>query len=136
MIHRHMPWAEVLLVVPALVLAAVGVWLMRGRRLDLQEEARIDRLSEVRGDPLPTTSMGRVWQSAQQWRRTLREPTRLVLGVSALLLGYHLSAWVLPSTWMPFRVPEHRWWILVLGVLLAVSGSLAMDRWERRESRR
>jgi len=62
----------------------------------------------------------------------LSEPTRLVLGLCLLVLGYHAAAYSLPSHWIALHVPASKWWLLATGVGLAVGGSLAADRFESR----
>ena len=121
----HWEWA---LVVPALALIVVGVWLTRGRRDDIEEQRRIRRLQALAGKEGP----GGVLAGFQAWKLTLREPTRMVVGASSILMGYHIGAWVMPARWQPLSVPLERWWIVVLIVVLAVGGSLLMDRWQAR----
>lgn len=62
-----------------------------------------------------------------------RTPTRLVLGMSMLLLGWHLIMWSLPAKWTLLSVPADRWWMLVVGLVLAVAGTMAADVLESRD---
>jgi hypothetical protein len=64
-------------------------------------------------------------------RRNLSRPARTALGICALILAWHAVAWTHPH--LPLiQVPLARWWALAVGTFLAVWGSLAIDRYERR----
>jgi len=65
----------------------------------------------------------------------LSEPTRLVLGVCALVVGYHVAAYALPGGWITLHVPASLWWVLAGGVALAIAGSLLGDLVEGRAAR-
>lgn len=117
-----------LLVAPALFFVALGVWLTRGRRDDVEEERRKQRLEVLAGKELGM----KFWDRARDWRMSLREPTRMVVGVSSVFFGYHVIAWVTPDRWRPLSVPQDRWWIVVVVVVCAVAGSLWMDRLQAR----
>lgn len=58
--------------------------------------------------------------------------TRAAIGLSLLVLGYHLVAYSLPHGWLWLRVPADRLWILGVAVGVVVVGSLVMDGAERR----
>lgn len=58
--------------------------------------------------------------------------TRGAIGLSLLVLGYHLVAYSLPHGWLWLRVPADRLWIVGVAVGIAVAGSLVMDGVERR----
>lgn len=60
----------------------------------------------------------------------LSEPTRLVLGLSLLVVGYHLVSYGLPSGALPLRVAADRWWLLGVGIGVALGSSLALDAME------
>lgn len=60
------------------------------------------------------------------------EPTRLVLGLVLIVVGYHVAAYGLPSGWFRLKVPASNWWMLAIGVALAVAGALLAERLERR----
>lgn len=85
------------------VLMALGAWLVWGGRgkAPLPHGGRLGRLSLA---------------------------TRTVLGLSAMLLGYHAASWASPGHWLPFRVPVERWYVLVGGVVAAAGLSLLTDR--------
>jgi hypothetical protein len=119
----HPEW---LLLAPAVVLIVVGVWLTRGRREDYEEERRVRRLEELGGK-----EAGRGWYArAKAWRMGLGEPTRMAAGLSSVLLGYHIVAWV--TGWKLLAAPVERWWVVVLVVVVAVVASVGMDRkWGR-----
>jgi len=58
----------------------------------------------------------------------LTEPTRLVISVVLLVVGYHLIMWAIPPSWgSPIVVPRHRWYYLVAGAVLVVAASLLLD---------
>lgn len=78
---------------------------------------------------------GSRWARVMAWRATRTEATRLVLGLCAVLVGYHMAAYALPSAWLPLRVPIERWWLLAGGVVVAIAASLRMDAWEARDER-
>lgn len=89
---------EGLAVVGAIVLGGGGLWLLRsGRGRDV----------ECGGG--------------------LSLPTRFVLGVSALLAGYHVFFWFGPSGAVRYGVPLGLWWVLVGGVVAALVGSVVAD---------
>ena len=54
-------------------------------------------------------------------------PTRYVIGLSLLLVSYHLVAYGLPAAWVPLRVPEGRFWMLAAGLTVACALSIGMD---------
>jgi len=58
------------------------------------------------------------------------ESTRLVIGVAALIGGYHLAIWAFPPDVNPVQVPRHLWWGLFGGLVLVILGSLWIDRIE------
>lgn len=62
------------------------------------------------------------------WGCSFSLPTRLMIGVSMLFLGYHLAVWALPAGMTNVRVPRDRWWAVVLGVAAAIAGSWFLDR--------
>lgn len=71
------------------------------------------------------------------FRRTAiqRTPSRLVLGLSLMLLGYHIAMWSLPAGMRSVSIPPDRWWLLILGVALALGGTVLTDSIERRDAR-
>ncbi len=117
-----------LLLGPAVLAVAFGVWMTRGRRDDVEEERRTQRLEVLAGKQHAMSMLSR----ARDWRMGLREPTRMGVGVSSVFLGYHVIAWVAPDRWRPLSVPQDRWWIVVLVVACAIGGSLLMDKWQAR----
>jgi hypothetical protein len=85
-------------------LALVSLWLLRGakRAIRASDDGLVEGLSG---------------------------PTRLTLGVTGLLVGYHLAMWSVPA--LSFGVPLHLWWVVALGGGLAVAGAVAVDLLER-----
>jgi hypothetical protein len=67
-------------------------------------------------------------ERAAAWRDSRTEPTRLVFGMTCLLVGYHIAAYVLPATWLPFHVPIENAWMLGAGLLALNIGSVLIDR--------
>ncbi len=58
----------------------------------------------------------------------LTEPTRLVISVVLLVIGYHLVMWSIPASWgSPIVVSRHRWYYLAAGALLVIAASLLLD---------
>lgn len=72
------------------------------------------------------------WLPESRFHRTATVPTRLVVGIVHLVLGYHLIAWQVRGDQRPLQVPRSAWVWLVLGCGAAVAGSVALDRLERR----
>jgi hypothetical protein len=113
--------------VGALICGAAG-WVLWGRRQDLdREQQAADIAALTRPDHAARTS-----ERLRAWRHRLSEPTRLAIGVSLLLVGYHSAAYLFPDQWLAFRIPESHWWALCGIVLALVGGSVAMDRLEGR----
>lgn len=79
------------------------------------------------------------WLWAGRWtsvpmaafQRRLSEPTRMVVGLAHLVLGYHLAAWSLPDAvgQRALQVPREQWAWVMIGCASVVAGSLAIDRW-------
>ncbi len=60
--------------------------------------------------------------------RWMSEPTRLLISVVLLVVGYHFLAWAAPAGWDPVAVPRQRWLVVVgVGVAVVIL-SFAMDR--------
>lgn len=58
--------------------------------------------------------------------------TRAAIGLSLLVLGYHLAAYALPTGWLWLKVPAERLWILGLVIAVVVGGSIVLDRVDER----
>ena len=79
----------------------------------------------------PRVGMG--WPArAAACRDGFTGPTRLTIGLSAMLVGYHAAAWMCPSHWLDLRVPLSRWWLLAVGVFVALAVSEVSERVRRR----
>jgi hypothetical protein len=65
----------------------------------------------------------------QVWRFSVA--TRAVLGLSLMIAGYHIAAYVSPSGWFRLRVPIEKAWIMGAVMVVAVGTSLFLDRKER-----
>ena len=63
-------------------------------------------------------------------------PTTMVLGLSLMIVSYHLISFGLPTGWLSARVPADRLWMLGLGIALALIASVAVDRLEQRQDER
>lgn len=74
------------------------------------------------------------WLPESRFHRAATVPTRLVVGIVHLVLGYHLIAWQVRGEQRPLQVPRTAWVWLVLGCGAAIGGSVALDRLERRVS--
>jgi hypothetical protein len=103
----------------ALVLIPLGVWMLWGGR-DFEQKPLDDDLHPT---PPPRTRL-------HGFRESLSRSSRTTLGLSSLIIAYHALAYTQPHVNL-IQVPIERWWVLVLGVLIAVWSSLAMDRWFR-----
>jgi hypothetical protein len=105
---------QVAALVLGIVVAGLGLAVMRGRPRHAPAEP--DPAREVPGP------------------RGLSEPTRLAIGLSMMVAGYHVVAYTAPLTWSMIQVPRDRWWILAAGIALTLLGSLVADAIERRHS--
>lgn len=77
---------------------------------------------------LPRTAGDACESGPRYWGCAFPLPTRLVIGVSMLVLGYHLAVWALPAGSTNLRVPRERWWAVALGVAGAIGASCVLDR--------
>ncbi len=107
-LHGVAAWRVILGFVLGVFFVLLGVWILWWDRLS-------KRLDRERG-------------ASQPWAGRLTEPTRLTLGVAAMVAGYHIASYMAPEEWLDLCVPRERWWMLVLGLLAAVGGSLWVDR--------
>ena len=89
-----------------------GLWVLRGGKRVIRDAA-----SATEGDPRAVADEG------------LSGPTRLTLGVAALIVGYHLVCWSVPA--VTFGVPRDLWWAVAGGAVLAIAGAFAVDALER-----
>jgi hypothetical protein len=109
--------------VGAIVLAAVlvpfGVWMLWGGR-DFSPKPLDDHLHPP---PPPRTRL-------HGFRESLTRASRTTLGLCAIIVAYHAVAYTHPRIDL-MQVPIERWWVLALGVLIAVWASIGMDRWFR-----
>lgn len=66
----------------------------------------------------------------------LTTPTRVVIGLSLAICGYHLIVWVFPPSLTPLQWNRQFWWVLLAGALGVILLSCAMDAWvmRRRDS--
>lgn len=119
-------WSEALLtglqvggLVAGVVVAGVGLYVLRFSRTRGQTDAdeSCERRSGILASLLGRTSVS----------------TRAAVGLSLLVLGYHLAGYALPAGWVWLKVPPDRMWILGLAVTVAVGGSIVLDRVEERQ---
>jgi hypothetical protein len=59
-------------------------------------------------------------------------PSRAALGVSMMLVGYHLVVWTMPPTATNLQVPRSVWWVVPLACAALVTLSRAIDLLEAR----
>lgn len=113
----------------AAILGVFGGWMFWGSRAraTVNESA-----SSGEGDPPVASVSTSLYARARLWRDSLSVPTALVLGLSSLVVAYHLLAWTLPSDRLPTLIPLARWWALVALVGAMVVGSVWADRLESR----
>lgn len=101
-----MTTADVLLVLAGAVLMGAGLWWL---------------------------GVGRwTWIPESRFQRGIPFPTRVVVALVHLVLGYHLVVWSIPGDHRPLQMSRAQWPWLVLGCAAAVGGSRLMDRWEQR----
>lgn len=99
-----------------------GLWILWGRRI----------LGEGGGEAEDRADAGDAGPGGPSIRDRFSEPTRLVIGLSLLLAGYHIAAWAAPDAWFGVKVPRERWWMLAAGLAIAIAGSLGIDRMEKK----
>lgn len=105
--------------VAGVLLAGGGLYMLRYSRTRGQTEAN---------EPVePRTG---ILESLLGWTSV---STRAAIGLSLLVLGYHLSAYALPAGWLWLKVPPERLWILGLAIGVVVGGSIVLDRFEERK---
>ena len=104
-------------IVLAGVLVPLGIWMLLGGR-DFSPTP-LDDLEQPR--PPARTPL-------HAWRASLSRSSRTAVGLCSLILAWHGVAWTQPQVHM-IQVPMDRWFVLALGVFIAVWSSLAMDRW-------
>ena len=90
-----------------------GMWMLRGAKRVIREPDEAGSVSEPTDPP----------------RGGLSVPTRMAIGIAALIVGYHIAAWSLPRP--AFGVPVDRWWIVLAVAAATVVGSVLADRVER-----
>lgn len=117
-------WVIVALYVAGVVMLAAGLWMIRSREHEPEPAREVPKVGNL------DTRGG--YARARAWVAGLTAATRYAMGLSAIALGYHLVAWASPPAWFPVSVPIERWWLVVVGVALAVGGALFGDRIERR----
>lgn len=121
-------WQVVLGGVIGAMICGMAGWVLWGRRQDLDREQQAADVAALTRPELARRRSERL----RAWRHGLSEPTRLAVGVSLLLVGYHGAAYLFPDQWLAFRIPESHWWALCGVVVALVGGSVAMDRLEGR----
>ncbi|MBU6413955.1 MAG: hypothetical protein KGS45_10820 [Planctomycetes bacterium] len=65
------------------------------------------------------------------WFAGLSAGTQMVMGLSLVLIAYHIAAWVSPLHWFPLQLPSDRWWVVFLLSGIGIGGSLLAERLER-----
>lgn len=60
----------------------------------------------------------------------VRRSTLYTLAMCVIVTGYHIAAWTVPHV-LGLHVPAHRAWMLIVGVALAVAGSVWAERIEK-----
>jgi hypothetical protein len=106
-------WPGVAIYAGAAAVFLTGVWfLWGGRRPGSGQEVEHHRL-------------------LARWRAGMSIPSRLAVGLSLILLGYHFAAWNSPESWRLLKVPREYWWAVIAGCAALGGGSLVADRFER-----
>lgn len=116
-----------MLLLVGLALLAAGGWVLwspRAKAVDrepAQPSPDLPPQPDTLPDPAPSVA-----------RQILAsQPSRLVLGLVLLVLGFHCIAWALPDDWIPTKVPVRNWHLLlgICGVLVVLS--VLIDRFEQ-----
>jgi uncharacterized membrane protein HdeD (DUF308 family) len=82
-----------------------------------------------RGAPRPSErDNGHVARHRSPLLRHCSSITGLVIGIAALIAGYHVAIWAFPPDVNPVQFPRHLWWALFGGLALVVLLSLWIDR--------
>lgn len=71
------------------------------------------------------------WLPASRLQRGCSPPTRMVVGLVHLVLGYHVAVWSVPTDRRPIQIPRQHWPLVLVGAAVAVAGSRWMDRLDR-----
>lgn len=59
----------------------------------------------------------------------LSAPTRVVIGLTFAVTGYHLIVWAFPQSLTPLQLNRQFWWVLLAAAFIAPLLSFVMDRW-------
>lgn len=108
-------------IVAGVALVIGGFWVMWARRP-----------SDEDAGGSHTTNVGSAGGPARRGR--LSVPTRLTIGLAMLIGGYHIAAYGSPDAWFPIKVPREKWWVLAIGAVVVVGGSLGIDQLEKRSA--
>jgi hypothetical protein len=71
------------------------------------------------------------WLPAHRMQASCSQPTRMVIGLVHLVLGYHVAVWSLPTDRTPIHMPKEYWPWVVAGATVMVAGSRWMDRFDQ-----
>lgn len=71
------------------------------------------------------------WLPALGFQPRTSLPTRMVVAIVHLVLGYHLVVWSIPGDRRPMQFPRGQWPWMVLGCAAAIGGSRMLDRLEQ-----
>lgn len=113
----------ILVALPCIVVFIAGFWcILLRNRPDLFGLAALDNISGIRGRLL-------------RWRARANAQTRLVVGFSLMLIGYHAAVWSDPLGRIEFCVPLDRWYMLAIGIIVAAAGTLLAERIESRDGK-
>lgn len=94
---------QILGIAAGLLLVGAGLWLQR-RRVDPEK-----------GEP----------------GRGLSNASRAAVGISLMVAGYHVAAYVSPDRWFSLKVPLDRAWLLGVVLVVVVGASLLLDKRDR-----
>ena len=132
--------ADVFVFGVALIIVACGLWLVWGDRVSGKDSegfgnqrGRNYGLFMVQGLLPPMVQRFSIFMLA--WREQATNATKLTVGISALLLGYHIAAWWSPSHWLPLRFPVDNWYLVVGGLTFACVASVLMDKRQSQEEK-
>lgn len=120
--------ATIVSIAGGLLIAGAGFWVLWAWRDGAR--AHEDALGPTLNDTTAADDPGAGPRGAQVLAR-FSVPTRLVIGLSLLIMGYHVAVWGMPDL-TPLRVPKQWWWVLVAGLTGAVGLSMLIDRVEQK----
>ncbi len=123
---------QVAALILGVLLAIAGLWLVFTRRREVTGERSRDRSGGDAGAGLGREGRPRAW-SESWWPGGLEHPSRAVVGVCMVVVGYHVAFWFGGLRPVTALLPRERWAWLAIGVAVAAGGSFTLDRLALRD---